>query len=125
MERMRLDPFDLIGIDSDFLSAMKRDHLGHSCHVAEVTENRSAASPASSRFRVLMHVVEVHFVSSFRKPLLLRIPSLTLIVQRRKRSARSVTDLVKTPHQPQSMRVLWTKNSPSGSYFLLISRSRG
>jgi hypothetical protein len=36
--RMLLDPFDLIGIDGDFLSApMQRDHLGHSCHLAEAT----------------------------------------------------------------------------------------
>jgi hypothetical protein len=33
---MLLDPFDLIGIDGDFLSApMQRDHLGHSCHLAK------------------------------------------------------------------------------------------
>ena len=38
--RMVLDPLDLIGIDSNFLSAsVKRDHLGHSCHLAEVTKN--------------------------------------------------------------------------------------
>lgn len=44
--RMPLDPFDLIGIDGDFLSAaMKRDHLGHSCHLAEVTIKPKIPAP--------------------------------------------------------------------------------
>jgi hypothetical protein len=45
--RMVLDPLDLIGIDSNFLSAsVKRDHLGHSCHLAEAT--RKPKGPSQS-----------------------------------------------------------------------------
>jgi hypothetical protein len=49
--RMPLDPFDLIGIDGDFLSApMQRDHLGHSCHLAEVTKNPKGRDEAQAAF---------------------------------------------------------------------------